>query len=359
VLKIDVIVLYDIVEKLLPDKRTKTHVTVTLKDVAQKAGVSVMTVSNVVHGAPHVTKEVRERVLAALEELNYQPNLPARYLRKRRVGMLALAIPDLSNPYFSEIGNAVIAAASTRSYAVLLDHTGGERANELLVINGLRPHLIDGVILSPRMLEPEDLQSRRVEIPLVLLSEYLFDVPYDNIAVDDVAVGRLATNHLLGLGRQRIAAIGTAEVRSAAARLRLQGYTEALRDAGKYLEPQLIVPIASYHRNDGAQAMRYLLTLNPPPDAVFCFNDLLALGAMHTLREAGWRIPDDVAVIGVDDLEESRFVTPSLTTIAEDKERIGELAVSFLLGRIDGTRTGPPERVEVPFRLIVRQSTGV
>jgi DNA-binding LacI/PurR family transcriptional regulator len=105
--------------------------------------------------------------------------------------------------------------------------------------------------------------------------------------------------------------------------------------------------------------MRYLLTLNPPPDAVFCFNDLLALGAMHSLREAGWRIPDDVAVIGVDDLEESRFVTPSLTTIAADKERIGELAVSFLLGRIDGTRTGPPERVEVPFRLIVRQSTGV
>jgi DNA-binding LacI/PurR family transcriptional regulator len=346
------------VEKLLPDKRTKTDVTVTLKDVAQRAGVSVMTVSNVVHGAPHVTKEVRERVLAALEELNYQPNLPARYLRKRRVGMLALAIPDLSNPYFSEIGNAVIAAASTRSYAVLLDHTGGERANELLVINGLRPHLIDGVILSPRVLEPEDLQSRRVEIPLVLLSEYLFDVPYDNIAVDDVAVGRLATNHLLSLGRQRIAAIGTAEVRSAAARLRLQGYTEALRDAGRSLEPQLIVPIASYHRNDGAQAMRYLLTLNPPPDAVFCFNDLLGLGAMHTLREAGWRIPDDVAVIGVDDLEESRFVTPSLTTIAADKERIGELAVSFLLGRIDGTRTGPAERVEVPFRLIVRQSTG-
>jgi DNA-binding LacI/PurR family transcriptional regulator len=334
-------------------------VTVTLKDVAQRAGVSVMTVSNVVHGAPHVTKEVRERVLAALEELNYQPNLPARYLRKRRVGMLALAIPDLSNPYFSEIGNAVIAAASTRSYAVLLDHTGGDRANELLVINGLRPHLIDGVILSPRMLEPEDLQSRRVEIPLVLLSEYLFDVPYDNIAVDDVAVGRLATNHLLSLGRKRIAAIGTAEVRSAAARLRLQGYTEAVRAAGNPLEPQLIVPIASYHRTDGAQAMRYLLTLNPPPDAVFCFNDLLALGAMHSLREAGWRIPDDVAVIGVDDLEESRFVTPSLTTIAADKERIGELAVSFLLGRIDGTRTGPPERVEVPFRLIVRQSTGV
>ena len=104
--------------------------------------------------------------------------------------------------------------------------------------------------------------------------------------------------------------------------------------------------------------MRHLLTLNPPPDAVFCFTDLLALGAISTLHEAGYRIPDDVAVIGIDDLEESRFATPSLTTIAPDKEMIGELAVSLLLGRIDGTRTDQPKRYEVPFRLIVRKSTG-
>lgn len=331
--------------------------TTTLRDVAQRAGVSTRTVSNVVNGYPHVTQEKRERVHAALKDLNYQPNLPARYLRKGKVGMLALAIPDLSNPYFSEIGNAVISAASTRFYAVLLDHTGGERANELLVIKGLRPHLIDGVILSPRMLVSEDLRPEQVSIPLVLLSENLLDAPYDRIAIDDVAAGRLATNHLLSLGRKRIAAIGVGEERSESIHLRLCGYKEALSAADMLFDPQLIAPIKAYHRIDGAQAMRHLLTLNPRPDAVFCFTDLLAMGAMSALHQAGWRIPDDVAVIGIDDLEESRFATPSLTSISPDKKKIAELAVSLLLGRIDGTRTTSPEQIDVPFQLIVRNST--
>ena len=329
----------------------------TLRDVALRAGVSTRTVSNVVSGYPHVTKEKRERVQTALKELNYQPNLPARYLRKGKVGMLALAIPDLRNPYFSEIGNEVIEVASTRSYAVLLDHTGGERPNELLVIKGLRPHLIDGVILSPRMLVSEDLQPELVGIPLVLLSENFFDAPYDRIAIDDVAAARLATNHLLSLGRQRIAVIGVGEEQPESVRLRLRGYTEALNAAGIALDPRYVVGITSYYRIDGAQAVQHLLTLNPPPDALFCFTDLLALGALSALHQAGLRIPDDMAVIGIDDLEESRFSTPPLTSIAPDKKRIAELAVSLLLGRINGTRTTTPEQIEIPFQLLAREST--
>jgi DNA-binding LacI/PurR family transcriptional regulator len=138
---------------------------------------------------------------------------------------------------------------------------------------------------------------------------------------------------------------------------RLRGYTEALEEAGLPVDAELIMPVASYSRRDGAEAMRQLLALHAPPDAVFCFNDLLALGALRALHEAGRRVPEDVAVTGFDDIEEARFATPSLTTIAPDKEQMGALAVSFLLGRIAGTRTGPPERVEVPFRLIVREST--
>ncbi len=331
--------------------------TTTLRDVALRAGVSTRTVSNVVSGYPHVTKEKRERVQAALKDLNYQPNLPARYLRKGKVGMLALAIPDLRNPYFSEIGNEVINVAANHSYAVLLDHTGGDRSNELLVIKGLRPHLIDGVILSPRMLIPEDLQPEQVGIPLVLLSENFFDVPYDRIAIDDVAAAHVATNHLLSLGRQRIAAIGVGEEQSESVRLRLQGYTEALNAAGIPLNPDYIVRVASYHRIDGALAAQHLLTLDPPPDAIFCFTDLLALGALSALQQIGVRIPDDIAVIGIDDLEEGRFSTPPLTSISPDKKKIATLAVSLLLGRINGTRTTSPEKIEVPFQLIVREST--
>jgi DNA-binding LacI/PurR family transcriptional regulator len=338
-------------------------VVATLKDVAQRAGVSIKTVSNVVHGYIHVTDEVRERVHIALKELNYQPNLPARYLRTGRVGVLALAIPTLSNSYFSEIGNAIIAAAAARSYTVLIDCTGGERANESLIIDGLRPHLFDGVILCPLALEPEDLQPRQGMAPLVLLGEHLLDidVPYDHIANSNVAAARLATDHLLNMGRRRIASIGNQEAQSiaggASGLRRLRGYTEALANAGLPLDTQLIMQVEAYNQAEGARAMRQLLALDHRPDAVFCFNDLLAIGAMRTLHEAGCRIPDDIAVIGFDDIEEARFAIPSLTTIAPDKKKIGELTVSFLLERIDGTRTSPPERIEVPFRLIVREST--
>jgi len=338
----------------------------TLRDVAQRAGVSVKTVSNVVHDYEHVTDEMRERVQAALKELQYQPNLPARYLRKGRVGILTFAIPNLSNPYFADIGNAIIAAAAARSSAVLIDCTGGERANEQLILDGLRPHLIDGVILIPLALEPTDLQAHQGQgrAPLVLLGEYLqdFDVPYDHIVNSNVAAARLATSHLLALGRRHIAAIGnqgplTFKGRSAGAR-RLRGYSEALAEAGLPLDPQLVAQVSSYSREEGFRAMRQLLALAQPPDAVFCYNDLLALGAMRALHEAGLRIPEDVAVVGFDNIEEARFAIPSLTTIAPDKQQMGEMAVSFLLGRIEGARTGAPERVEVPFRLLVRESTG-
>jgi DNA-binding LacI/PurR family transcriptional regulator len=341
--------------------RVKRAVPVTLKDVAKRAGVSVRTVSNVVNNYEHVTEEMRRRVQIALRELNYQPNLPARYLRNGRSGVLAFAIPDLSNVYFSDIGNAVIAAAEAHSYNVLIDHTHGERAKERLVANGLRPHLIDGVILSPLALEPEDLDAHQPHLPVVLLGERFLDVPYDHITYDNVKAAHLATEHLLSLGRRRIAALGMQKLslgETETARFRLRGYIEALTRAGLPVDPQLIVrDIPYYSRSHGAEGMRQLLKLDSPPDAVFCFNDHMALGAIRALYDAGRCVPDDVAVIGFDDIEDGRFMIPSLSTIAPDKTKIGELAVSFLLSRIAGTRTGPPERIEVPCRLVVREST--
>ncbi|HLZ55803.1 MAG TPA: LacI family DNA-binding transcriptional regulator [Ktedonosporobacter sp.] len=333
----------------------------TLKDVALRAGVSVRTVSNVVNNYPYVTAEMRERVQAVLEELKYQPNLSARYLRKGRSGILAYAMPDLSNVYFSEIGNAIITAADARSYTVLIDHTRGKRESECHVVQGLTPHLIDGVILSPCALEPEDLQPRENSLPIVLLGDRVYNVPYDHVTFDNVGTARLATRHLIDIGRRRIAAIGIQEEnahKTETSLLRLQGYTEALTAASISLDERLIIRgIPTFSRKVGADAMQHLLTLEEPPDAVFCFNDHLALGVVRAIHEAGYRVPEDIAVVGYDDIEDSRYSTPSLTTISPDKEKIGELAVAFLLGRIDGTRTGPPERVEVPCQLIIREST--
>lgn len=337
--------------------------TVTLKDVAQRAGVSIKTVSNVVHGYIHVTEEMRERVRVALEELNYQPNLPARYLRSGRVGVLALAVPELNNSHFADIANAVIAAAAAQSYTVLIDCTEGKRSNELRVLAGLRPHLIDGAILIARALEAKDIQARQVQTPLVLIGDHFLNdaLPYDHLAIPNMAAAHLATQHLVNLGRRRIAAIGDQNALSLMHEpfrsRRLHGYLAALAEAGLPVDAQLCIPVASYNRREGALAMKRLLALDTPPDAVFCFNDLLAVGAIRVLHEAGCRIPEDVAVIGFDDIEEASFAIPSLTTIAPDIEKMSELAVTFLLGRIDGTRTVSPSRVEVPFHLIVREST--
>jgi DNA-binding LacI/PurR family transcriptional regulator len=174
----------------------------TLKDVAAHSGVSIKTVSNVVHDHPRVAAQTHERVRAAIEALNYRPNLSARHLRKARVGVLALAIPDLANTYFSDIGNAVIAAAAAHAYTVLLDHTGGDRANEILVANGLRPHLIGGVILSPPAVQMADLQARHVGVPIVLLGKLLFSAPWDHRVIGNVSAARTATAQLLHLGRR-------------------------------------------------------------------------------------------------------------------------------------------------------------
>jgi DNA-binding LacI/PurR family transcriptional regulator len=330
----------------------------TLKDVALRAHVSIKTVSNVVHDHPSIADSTRTRVRAAINELDYRPNLGARHLRRSRVGVLALAVPDLSNSYFSDIGNAIIAAAAERHYTVLIDHTGGERANEALVAQGLRPHLIDGLILSPLALEMEDLQKIPSSMPTVLLGERFIDAPIDHVMPDNIAAARLATNHLIDLGRRRIAVIGVQHSRSGVtAELRLQGYQEALREAGLPLDPEWLASVSAFHRADGAQAMRTLMALPTPPDAVFCFNDLLALGAMRALYEAGRCIPDDVAVVGFDNIEEGMYAMPSLTTIAPDKQAIAHVAVNLLIDRIQGKRTGSPERVVVPHALLTREST--
>ncbi len=331
----------------------------TLKDVAARAGVSIKTVSNVVNDYPHVTGETRERVRRAIDALGYQPNLSARHLRKARGGVLMLAIPDLGNTYFSDIGHSVYEAAAARSYTTVLEHTGGVRAAEMLVASGLRPHLVDGVIMSPLALRAEDLEPRRAGIPIVLLGEHLMGAPRDHVVIDNVAAARAATTHLLQLGRRRIAAIGLqARVAAEATRFRLRGFTEAIEGAGLCPDPRLMIPAPELHRSHGARAMRHLLSLDRPPDAVFCFNDLLAMGAIRALHEAGRLAPDDVAVVGFDDIEEGAYATPALTTVSPDKAEIGRQAVRLLLGRIDGTRTGPPELVEPPFTLVIRESTG-
>ncbi|NDZ82366.1 LacI family transcriptional regulator [Streptomyces sp. SID10853] len=347
---------------------------VSLKDVAGLAGVSIKTVSNVVNNYQHVTPAMRARVQAAIDELGYVPNLTARHLRKGRTGILALAVPELGNPYFAELAGAVIDAAAEHDYTVLLDHTRGEREQEILVSQGFRGRVIDGLILSPIELEAEDLRSRSHDSPLVLLGEREYDLPYDHIAIDNVAASRRAVRHLIGLGRTRIAYLGARTDRiNFPAQLRLRGWREELTAAGLPAPDTLVAPTSGWDRGDGAQAMAWLLDSGQRPDAVFAYNDLVAVGAMRVLAERGLRVPWDVAVVGFDDIAEGRFGAVTLTTVSPDKQSIARLAVESVIGGLQGPEKGagtsPDRRSEQPagtpagreliaeFRLVEREST--
>jgi len=326
-------------------------------EVATLAGVSVKTVSNVVNHYVHVSAATRMRVQSALDELGYRPNLSARSLRGGRSGLIALALPELDFPYFAELARHIVHAAEAHGWTVLIDQTDGRAEREKLVMDGIRDQLIDGVIFSPLVTGARELAARRDTTPMVLLGERVHHGTMDHVGIDNVAAARAAVAHLAGLGHTRIAAIGEQRHRRGeTARLRLQGYRAGLESAGLPFDPALVMPAASYHRADGAAAMTELLALADPPDAVFCFNDMLAIGALRTLRDRGARVPDDVAVVGFDDIEESSYSAPGLTTIRPDKARIAGTSIALLAARLDGGG-GPSRDVTERFDLVVRRST--
>ncbi|MEV4704181.1 LacI family DNA-binding transcriptional regulator [Actinoplanes sp. NPDC049316] len=334
-----------------------------LKDVAARAGVSIKTVSNVVNGYVHVSPETRARVQQAIDALGYIPNVAARQLRSGRSGVIALAVPELQSPYFAELAGLIVQAAERRSWTVLIDQTDGHADRERNLVAGLRRHAIDGLIFSPLALAGEEL-STTGDTPMVLLGERIWHGPADHVAIDSTAAAMEATRHLAGLGRRRIAAIGAQSRPSAVtAHQRLAGYRAALAEAGLPEDPRLIAEVESFHRVDGAAAMAALLDGPEPPDAVFCFNDVLALGALRTLLERGLSVPGDVAIAGFDDIEDGRFSTPTLTTIAPDTAEIARLAVDLLAERLgeakpEGDDSGtPPRELRVSYELKAREST--
>lgn len=331
-----------------------------LRDVAELAGVSIRTVSNVVNGYAPVSDATRRRVEAAVEQIGYRPNVLARNLRRGRSGLLALVVPELDVPYFAELARAVIAQARGQGFTVVVDQTDGEPEREReLVLSGSRATLFDGVILSPVALSQEDLSRRSARVPLVLLGERIADSPFDHVAIDNASAARAATGHLFALGRRRIAAIGDQPYETGeTAQVRTRGYRLAHVDAGVPVDESLLVPTRHFHRDDGARAMATLLDgPSQPPDAVFCFNDLLALGAIRTLLSRGLRVPEDVAVIGFDDIEDGRYATPSLSTISPDKAQIAQLAVQRLVDRVEGSLSGDGTELWADYVLQKREST--
>jgi DNA-binding LacI/PurR family transcriptional regulator len=319
--------------------------------------VSVRTVSNVVNDFPHVAPATRAAVQAAVDELGYRPNLAARQLRQGRTGAIALVVPEVHSPYFSQLASVVVDMAQTRGWTVLIDQTEGDADRERRLTSGRAAYVVDGMILSPWSLDADEVATRRNPIPLVLLGERSGGAAIDHVGIDNVSAAAAATAHLVDIGRRRIAAIGSQpHLTNETGRQRLQGYRQALRAAGRRTDSRLEVPVGSLHRADGFAAMNGLLARKAPPDAVFCFTDELALGALRALADRGLRVPDDVALVGFDDIEDGRFSVPTLTTIAPDKQGIASACLDLLADRMARPGAAGRETV-VAHELVVRQST--
>ncbi len=331
-------------------------VTARLKDVAQLAGVSLKTASNVMNDHPHIRPATRARVEAAIRELRYQPNISARQLKYGRAGFLALAVPRMNEPYFAELAARFTQAATRLGYIMLLDTTCADLAAERVVLDGMRSHVIDGMIFSPLTVSAAEIRARTHGVPMVLLGERAVLDRFDHVAVDSVAAARAMTTHLIEQGRGRVGAIGQ-QARPGTGLVRLEGYRQALAEHQVPYDPALVVAVSSYERSDGRAAMQTLLSLPEPPDAVFCFNDLLAIGALRACVEAGVAVPGQIAVAGFDDIEEGRFSNPTLSTISSDLDVLASEALRLLLSRVKGDES-PPISVSVPWTLKARESTG-
>jgi DNA-binding LacI/PurR family transcriptional regulator len=329
---------------------------VTMADVARAAGVSTKTVSNALSGSSAVRPETRRRVLEVAEQLQYVMNRSASSLRSGRTGIIGLVLPDLRNAYFSELADAVMEAADRRGRVVMIRQTRNTREREIQSLASATASL-DGLLLNAVALDDDDHALLTAAGPVVLLGDQMHEAPVDHVTMHNTAAAAAMTRHLLDRGCRRIAVLGSSpQANEGSSGLRMTGYRQAHEAAGVPIDESLIVDVRLWHRADGAEGLRRLISRGGRFDAVFALNDMMAFGAVRVLQERGFRIPEDVAVAGFDDLEETRYTFPPLSTIDPGLPQIADLAVELLVRRIEGYGEAP-QRYFADFRLMEREST--
>lgn len=326
---------------------------VTMADVAREAGVSLMTVSRALNDKDGISDETRIRIQEVVARLGYRPSGIARGLVTKRTGTLGLVVPDNSNPYFSEVGRGVEHAAYARGYNVFLCNTEEDPQRETIVLESLTDKQVDGLILcSPRLLDDELRKALSYFPACVLINRVIDNHDSSAIRSDDVNGARRAVHHLIEGGHRAIGMLAGPE-RSFSGRLRQSGYLAAFAEAGiphdvgwiQYCPPM----VEASH-----QAAVELLSHYPQLTALFCFNDLVAVGAIKACAELGRNVPDDMAIIGFDDIPLASLVTPTLTTIHIPRYEIGWRAGEMLLAKIEGK---PVQDLTVlPVELALRAS---
>lgn len=328
---------------------------VSIKDVAQRAGVSWKTVSNVVNERPVVRPETRDRVQAAIDELGYVPNHVGRDLRGGPTRTLALVVPELQNPYFARLAERMQAAARERDHTVSVEVSLGSAATERDHVRGRTARPVDAVIISPSALEAADLLGQRAGPRVVLLGESILAAPeVVHVAIDNVASAVDAVRHLVAAGRMRLLFLGAETAVRSTGVDRLAGFRAACRFAQLPDDPSLVRTVDQWTREAGREGILTALDAGAQFDAVVAGNDLLAIGAMAALAARGLEVPDDVAVVGWDDIPEAAWARPALSTIAPDLDELVDAALTAALAPSDEVSAA---EVVVGHRLIERDSS--
>ncbi len=329
---------------------------VTMQDIARDVGVSVVTVSKVLRNQGEISVATRKRVLRRAKALNYQTNWIARSLVTRRTFTIGLLLPDFTHPFFAEIAKAVAETVRPHGYHVIISYFDENPELERNEAEALLARQVDGLILAsaqqPGAKAFVDMQRRKV--PFILIDRPIAGVQASFVGADNQAIGRLATAHLIERGCRRIAHLRGPGI--GIATRRVQGYRNALAKGGLEFVPGYVVD-AGYQEETGHAAMLKLLRKGSVPDGVFCYNDPVAIGAMRAISEAGFKVPDDIAVVGAGNVHYSDFLAVPLTTVDQGTSEIGKRAANLLLERIAAKRAVRPGKILIVPKLVERQST--
>jgi len=329
----------------------------TIHDVAKNAGVSVATVSHVINGTHYVSPELADRVYQSISKLNYRQNKLARALSRKNIPLLALIVPDISNPYWSALARAVQDVTDPYDYSVIVCSSDGILDREIRFLRSLSGW-VSGLILHPYHVSQEQVNQLILHNPsVVILGEFTTSEKqpsnWDQVAANNRESVMVAVEHLIGLGHERIAFVqGTANTPSSVKRT--AGFIDALNSAGLPVHDDLIIP-GDYTRVGGRKAMAQLLNRPDPPTAVVCANDLSALGALEEAQLRGHKVPQSISIVGFDDIDEAALASPPLTTIRLPPHEIGVVAAEKLIDRLKGRAES--SHAFIKGELIVREST--
>ena len=327
----------------------------TIRDVAERAGVAPITVSRVINNSGYVSPETRARVEAAIAELQYVPNSLARSLRFKRTHTLALVLTDITNPFWTTVARGVEDAASRHGFNVILCNTDENEDKQTEYLNVLLQKQVDGFLLVPARSTPEPIALiQRQRVPIVVLDRQVPGAQVDVVRGDSEGGAYELTRLLLSLGHRRIAMLSGPQGVSTAVD-RVAGYRRAMREAG-IAEETMRIYYGEYTQDGGYRMAQEALAARPRPTALFAANNFIAIGALRALREAGLRVPEDIALVCFDDIPATLVIEPFLTVVAQPAYEMGQRATELLLARLSGQAPDEYQEIILPAQVIVRKS---